>query len=108
LPAIPERFAELLSKSSFLLCITTSLYLNHEILHPSPPRLPSPHRLSNHHRIGKQNARPFIGMTEEACLNTTHSAILLGMEENRVTYKANEDLYYFLDGKLNKMIAGER
>lgn len=47
-------------------------------------------------------------MTEEACLNTTHSAILLGMEENRVTYKANEDLYYFLDGKLNKMIAGER
>ncbi len=57
---------------------------------------------------GKQNARPFIGMTEEAWLNTTHSAILLEMEENRVTYKANEDLYYFLDGKLSKMIAGEK
>lgn len=57
---------------------------------------------------GKQINRPFIGMTEEAWLNSTHSAILLEMEGNRVSYKANEDLYYFVDGKLSKMLAGEK
>lgn len=54
------------------------------------------------------NTRPYIGMTEDAWLKTTHSAILLEMDQNQVTYKANDDLYYFVDGKLNKMIAGER
>ncbi len=55
-----------------------------------------------------KNTRPFIGMTEEAWLNSTHSSVLLEMEENRVTYKANEDLYYFVDGKLSKMVASEK
>jgi hypothetical protein len=52
--------------------------------------------------------RPKIGMTEEAWLKSTHSSILLEMEANRVSYKANEDLYYFEDGKLVKMVAGEK
>ncbi|CAI8274589.1 MAG: Uncharacterised protein [Opitutia bacterium UBA7350] len=54
------------------------------------------------------NARPFIGMTEEAWLKTTHSAILMEMDQNKVIYKANEDLYYFIEGKLTKMIASEQ
>lgn len=55
-----------------------------------------------------KSARPFIGMTEEAWLNSTHSTILLEIEGNRVTYKANEDLYFFVDGKLSKMVASEK
>jgi hypothetical protein len=47
-------------------------------------------------------------MTEAAWLKTSHSAILLEMKDNRVSYKANEDLYYFVDRKLSKMVAGER